>query len=190
MENNLSIKHLSKMRRTANVGLYGSIAVAAAVIIFYYASHYRFYLEQSAARNLMLGGCALAVIVVASALLTINRKPRRLRQMDSVNGRVSAYASMMASLYTIVFITNAMLSAIILLCHDNTLLMFILISVLLLVLSYPNMYKVKVDLGLTHEQMCDLYGDTYRNAEKPMEGTIVSAPDETPIEESENDKAE
>lgn len=190
MENNLSIKHLSKMRRTANVGLYGSIAVAAAVIIFYYASHYRFYLEQSAARSLMLGGCALAVIVVASALLTINRKPRRLRQLDSVEERLAGYTSMVSSLYTLVFITNVVLCAIMLLCHDNTLLMFILISVLLLVLSYPNMYKVKVDLGLTHEQMCDLYGDTYRNAEHPAEGTIETVPDDTPNDTDEKASAE
>ena len=149
------------MRRSANIGLYGSIVVALAVVLFYYISPLRFYLQASAARMMMLGGVALAVLVVAMALLTINRKPRRLRQIDDIDRRFAEYHSMVSSIYSSCLISNVLLCTIITLCHDNILLMFVLLTTLLLFLSYPNMYKVKADLGLTHEQMHEIYGDAY-----------------------------
>lgn len=160
---------IKQMRRNANIGLYGSIGVALAVILFYYLSPYRFYLEARAARFLMLGGVALAVLVVAMALLTISRKPRRLRQIDDIDRRFSEYQAMVSSIYTYCLISNVLLCAIITLCHDNLLLMFVIITTLLLFLAYPNMYKVKVDIGLTHEQMHTIYGDAYTEKETEKE---------------------
>ena len=39
--------------------------------------------------------------------------------------------------------------------------MVTIVLVLLLFLSYPNMYKMKNDLGLLEEEMTMLFGDTY-----------------------------
>lgn len=157
---------IKKMRRSANIGLYGSIGVALAVILFYYISNYRFYLNASAARYLMLGGVVLAVLVITMALLTINRKPRQLRKIDDIDQRLTEYQSMLSSIYSSCLTSNVLLCIIIALCHDNILLMFVMLTTLLLFLSYPNMYKVKADLGLTHEQMHEIYGDAYIESEK------------------------
>ena len=43
---------------------------------------------------------------------------------------------------------------------------FYLLFVLMLILAYPNIYKVKVDLGLTDEEMTSLYGDQYMAEQK------------------------
>ena len=60
-----------------------------------------------------------------------------------------------------------MLVVILLLCAftlfsaRNVLLMLALVSVLVLFLNYPNIYRIKVDLGLTDEEMRSLFGDQY-----------------------------
>ena len=43
----------------------------------------------------------------------------------------------------------------------NPLLMLAIVTVLVLFLNYPNMYRIKVDLGLTDEEMHSLFGDRY-----------------------------
>ena len=35
------------------------------------------------------------------------------------------------------------------------------VATLMLILAYPNIYRVKVELGLTDEEMKSLYGDQY-----------------------------
>lgn len=149
------------MTRSASIGLFGSIGAALIVIIFYYASPYRFYISNNAANYLFYGGVALAVLVIAMALMTVRKKPRQIRTIDDINERITNYAAMVRSLYSTTFATNVILSVIILLCHNNALLMFVIITVLLQFMTYPNMYKVKVDAGLTHEQMHEIYGDAY-----------------------------
>ena len=60
-----------------------------------------------------------------------------------------------------------MLVVILLLCAftlfsaRNVLLMLALVSVLVLFLNYPNIYRIKVDLELTDEEMRSLFGDQY-----------------------------
>lgn len=159
------IPKIKRMHRDANIGLYGSIGVALAVILFYYLSNYRFYLEARAARILMLGGVVLAVLVIAMALLTINRKPRQLRRIENLEQRLAEYQSVISSIYSSCLVSNVLLCVVITLCHDNLLLMFVIITTLLLFLAYPNMYKVKVDLGLDDEQMHTIYGDAYTETE-------------------------
>ena len=43
----------------------------------------------------------------------------------------------------------------------NVLLMLTLVTVLVLFLNFPNMYRIKVDLGLDDDQMHALFGDQY-----------------------------
>jgi hypothetical protein len=40
--------------------------------------------------------------------------------------------------------------------------MLLLLMVLLLMLNYPNMYKIKADLGLLDDEMTQLFGDAYK----------------------------
>ena len=47
------------------------------------------------------------------------------------------------------------------LSNQNVLLMLTMVVVLTLFLSYPNIYRIKVDLGLTDDEMKTLFGDQY-----------------------------
>jgi hypothetical protein len=47
--------------------------------------------------------------------------------------------------------------------------MLSMVATLTLFLAYPNIYKVKVDLGLTDEEMKSLYGDRYISDNKNEE---------------------
>jgi hypothetical protein len=52
-----------------------------------------------------------------------------------------------------------------------------MISVLTLFLAYPNIYRIKVELGLTDEEMKQLFGDRYicENNEKQEEPSADEA---------------
>jgi hypothetical protein len=52
---------------------------------------------------------------------------------------------------------------------DTSLLMVTILLVLMLFLSYPNMYKMKNDLGLTESEMTALFGDAYIADATPFE---------------------
>ena len=68
-----------------------------------------------------------------------------------------------------------MFAVVVLLClmtvlsGQNVLLMLSMVATLTLFLAYPNIYKVKVDLGLTDEEMKSLYGDRYISDNKNEE---------------------
>ena len=57
----------------------------------------------------------------------------------------------------------------IVLMSDTSLLMVTILLVLLLFLSYPNMYKMKNDLGLTDAEMTALFGDAYISNNAPAD---------------------
>ena len=65
-----------------------------------------------------------------------------------------------------------MLAVVVLICvftvlsAQNVLLMLAMVSTLMLILAYPNIYRIKVELGLTDEEMKSLYGDQYIAEEK------------------------
>ena len=69
----------------------------------------------------------------------------------------SLYLSMMGVIFT--------LSLLMVLAAQNVLLMLAIVSLLFLFLAYPNIYRVKVDLGLSDEEMTLLYGDRYTPAQ-------------------------
>lgn len=153
---------IRKMTRTAAWSLGCSVFIALAVILFYYISDYRFTISATAAKYMFFGAVILAVLVVAMALLTIRKRPRQIRQIDDITTRLTEYASMVKSIFRTTLSTSIILSAVILLTGNNTLLMFVIIIVLLQIMSFPNMYKVKVDAGLTHEEMHAIFGDDYK----------------------------
>ena len=67
----------------------------------------------------------------------------------------------MRSLYTTMLAVVVVLCAFTILSARNVLLMLAIVSVLVLFLNYPNIYRMKVDLGLTDEEMKNLFGDKY-----------------------------
>ena len=157
---------IRKIRRTANWGLYGSIAVVLVAVIFHFSPWHITYQSAQVSRWMLISGAILSVLAVAMALLTIRKTTPRLRQLDSLEAKMQGYSTYISNLYRGSLAIVIIECVLIVLMSDTSLLM-ITILVLLLFLSYPNMYKMKNDLGLTDDEMTSLFGSTYVRDPQP-----------------------
>lgn len=153
---------IQKIRRNANWGLYGSIALVLLVVVFHFCPWHISYQSQQVSKWMLISGTILAVLAVVMSLMTIRKTAPRLRQLDDLDAKLQGYTSYITSLYRSSLAIVAIESVLILLMSDTSLLMVTILLILLLFLSYPNMYKMKADLGLTDDQMQSLFGDDYR----------------------------
>lgn len=152
---------IRKIRRTANWGLYGSIAVVLVAIIFHFSPWHITYQSAQVSRWMLISGAILSVLAVTMALLTIRKTTPRLRQLDSLEAKMQGYSTYISNLYRGSLAIVIIECVLIVLMSDTSLLMITILLVLLLFLSYPNMYKMKNDLGLNDGEMKSLFGDAY-----------------------------
>lgn len=152
---------IRKIRRTANWGLYGSIAAVLLVVIFHFSPWHISYQSPQVSRWMLIAGAILAVLAVVMALMTIRKTTPRLRQLSSLDQKLAGYTSYITSLYRGSLSIVIIESILILLMSDTSLLMITILLILLLFLAYPNMYKIKNDLGLTEDEMTSLFGNDY-----------------------------
>jgi cobalamin synthase len=166
-----------KIRRYSQTGLWGSVAVVILASFFLYVSPARFAQTEHTSRWMLIAGSVLAVLAVSMALLTIRKQIPRLRQAESIEEKVRGYASHIRSLYLTMLAVVVIICLFMVLSNQNVLLMLALISVLTLFLAYPNIYRIKVELGLTDEEMKQLFGDRYicENSEKQEEPSVDEA---------------
>lgn len=151
-----------KIRRSAQLGLWGSVAVVILASVFLYASPWRFSAQSEYTRHWMLVvGSVLAVLSLSMALLVIRKQVPRLRQADGLETKLTGYANHIRSLFLSILTVVVILCLMTVVSGQNVLLMLAMVTVLMLILAYPNIYKVKVDLGLTDEEMSSIYGDLY-----------------------------
>ena len=107
---------------------------------------------------MLIAGTILAVLAVAMALMTIRKTTPRLRQLDNFEQKIQGYAAYISSLYRGTLAIVVIECVLIVLMSDTALLMITILLILLLFLSYPNMYKIKNDLGLTDEEAAEHLG--------------------------------
>ena len=153
-----NIKHI---RRYAALGLWGSVALVILTVLFIYVAPWRFYPSEHTARWMLIAGSVLAVLAVSMTLLSVRRQIPLLRQSDSLQIKLQGYAAHVRSLYITMLFVVLLLCAFTLMSARNVLLMLALVSTLVLFLTYPNIYRIKIDLGLTDEEMKSLFGDRY-----------------------------
>ena len=84
-----------------------------------------------------------------------------MRQAETLEAKLSGYAQHIRSLYISMFVVVALICCFMVLSAQNVLLMLAMVATLMLFLAYPNIYRIKVDLGLTDEEMKSLFGDRY-----------------------------
>ena len=160
-------KETDKIKRNAQLGLWGSAAVVILTSLFLYASPWRFPAQSDYVNRWMLvAGSVLAVLSLSMALLVIRKQVPRLRQTEGLQAKLAGYAGHIHSLYFSILAVVVVLCAMTLISNQNVLLMLAMVTVLMLILAYPNIYKVKVDLGLSDEEMSSLYGDSYIGEQK------------------------
>ena len=155
-----------KIRRSANIGLYGSVGVAILTVAFHFLP-WQFNQSAIVIRWMLIAGSVLAVLAVVMVLLMIRKTTPRIRQMESLDEKLKAYTEYISNLYYGTLSIVVMECLLIVLMGDTSLLMVTLILVLLLFLSYPNMYKIKSDLGLLQEEFNALFPDYAETLESP-----------------------
>ncbi len=156
---------IRKIRRSANIGLYGSLLIVLLTIAEHYLSRYVWVREIIANdythRLLLTAGLVVSVVDIALILFAMRKQLPRLRQLDSIDERLARYASLVQSNYIISLFATLIVAAIVVISNENTLIMLLIIIVLTLMLNYPNMYKIRADLGLLDDEMRTFFGDAY-----------------------------
>ena len=157
---------IKKIRHHSQIGLWGSVGVVVLASFFLYASPVHFTQTTQVSRWMLIAGSVLVVLAVSMALLTIRKQIPRLRQADSLEQKLTGYAAHIRSLYLTMFAVVFIICLFMVLSDNKVLLMLAMVSVLTLFLAYPNIYRIKVELGLTDEEMKSLFGDKYISDEK------------------------
>lgn len=161
-------KEIGTIKRTSQTGLWGSVGAVILTAAFMMSP---WTLHQSAyvSRWMLIAGSVLAVLAVSMTLMVVRRQVPRLRQSESLEAKLQGYASHVKSTFMSMFAVVVLLCLMTVLSGQNVLLMLSMVATLTLFLAYPNIYKVKVDLGLTDEEMKSLYGDRYISDNKNEE---------------------
>lgn len=161
-------KEIGTIKRTSQTGLWGSVGAVILTAAFMMSP---WTLRQSAyvSRWMLIAGSVLAVLAVSMTLMVVRRQVPRLRQSESLEAKLQGYASHVKSTFMSMFAVVILLCLMTVLSGQNVLLMLSMVATLTLFLAYPNIYKVKVDLGLTDEEMKSLYGDRYISDNKNEE---------------------
>lgn len=154
-------KYTNSIKRSAAIGLWGSVAVVIVTALFNIVSPWRFYASQHTARWMLIAGSVLAVLAVSMSLLVVRKQIPALRQSEGLETKLSGYAQHIRSLYLTMLAVVALICVFDVLSAQTVLLMLAMVATLMLFLAYPNIYRIKVDLGLTDEEMKTLFGDKY-----------------------------
>lgn len=157
---------IKKIRRYSQMGLWGSVAVAILASFFLFVSPVQFTQTTQVTRWMLIAGSVLAVLAVSMSLLTIRKQIPRLRQTEDLGQKLSGYVTHIRSLYLTMFAVVFIICIFMVLSNQKVLLMLAMVSVLTLFMAYPNIYRIKVELGLSDDEMKQLFGDNYIAEEK------------------------
>ena len=152
--------YTKEIKRYSSVGLWGSVAVVILTAAFVMSP---WTLRQTTYINrwMLIAGSVLAVLAMSMTLLVVRRQVPCLRQAETLEAKLQGYAAHVKSVFMSMLAVICLLGLMTILSGQSVLLMLSMVTVLTLFLAYPNIYKVKVDLGLTDEEMKSLYGDRY-----------------------------
>lgn len=164
-----SNRYIKKIRAAANVGLYGSLLICICVVAEHFLDKYLWVREITTNdythRLFLAVGLVLAVATIAYMLFAMRNGVPRLRQTDGVEEKLSGYAKLIGNIFYLSLFSVAVVGAIVVILRENTLIMLLLLLFMSMVLNYPNMYKMKVDLGLDDNEMSELFGSSYIKGE-------------------------
>ena len=147
--------YIKRIRRSANIGLYGSLLICIFVVAEHYLDQYVWVREittnEYTRRLFVIVALVLAVGTIAYSLFTMRKNAPKLRQTDGADQKLEGYAKI------VVFLVGA----VIVITHENVLIMLLMLLFVSLVLNYPNMYKIKADTGLNDDEMKEIFGEKY-----------------------------
>lgn len=158
-------KETKSIRRNSQIGLWGSVGVVILTALFHLVSPYRFYPSEHTARVMLVVGLVLAVQSIGMTLRLTHKQTPKLRQSESLQEKVKGFAQYIRLIYLETLVTVVVICVLSVLSAQNMLLMLAMLATLVLFLAYPNIYRMKVMLGLTDEEMKSLFGEKYIQGE-------------------------
>ena len=147
---------LKKIQCSANIGLYGSIILGILTLVYHNFCHYRFYVNPYGRRFMLVAASVLSVLTIVTLLLVVRRSIPRLRQMSSLEEKLAAYAKHISDIFRGSLAVVVFICVIIVLSNESIVFMLLMLIVLMLIMLYPSSMKLKVDLGLTDEELLTL----------------------------------
>ena len=165
-------QYLKQIKTASRFGLIASILVVAAAIVWIWLSPYTFRQNDQVHAGMMIAVCVLAILNTTMALLTVRNQFPKTRQMDGVEARLQRYSQLVRRIYYVTFAVITACCLMVVLTGDKNMLMLVLILTLTLFMAFPNMYRMKVDMGLTDEQAHDLWCDEYLTGDSEAEENV------------------
>ena len=149
--------YIKQIKRNAAIGLWCSVGAVIVSAVLCYVLHP----VAAATQWMVLAGTVLTVLAVSMTLLAVRKQIPLLRQAESLEKKLSGYASHVHDLYLTMLAVVVILCLFTIMSGHSILLMLAMVSTLVLFLDYPNIYRIKVDLGLGDEEARMLFGDSY-----------------------------
>lgn len=158
--------YLKQIKTASRIGLIGSIIVAATTIAWMLWSKYTFRQSPQVHSALLVVCTLLAIGGMSAMLLTVRKRLPKLRQLDDVAERVQGYCAVVKGIYYGMFAVIVIMCIGTVLMGDKNMLMMVLLVTLSMFMQFPNIYRMKVDMGLTDQQAKELFGDDYISDEQ------------------------
>lgn len=152
---------MKQIKTASRIGLIGSILVVAVTIAWVWLSKYTFRQTNQVHAAMMVVSCLLAIGGMSWMLFNTRRSIPQIRQLDGVEERLQRYCSHVKGMYYGMLAVVVALCVLCVLMGDKNMLMLILLVTLTLFMAFPNIYRMKVDMGLTDEQAQEMFGDQY-----------------------------
>lgn len=156
------MNYIKQIRTASYIGLIGSLLAIVVAIVFKYLVKYAFYQSPEVFRTLTLTASVFVILDVVLILNIVRRQVPKLRNISTLDNRLQNYASLIKTMNYCTLVITILVSTIIILLGNYNLLMLAMLLVVTLFFTYPNMYKIKIDLELDDVQMKSLFGDQYQ----------------------------
>lgn len=154
-------KETATIKMTSQVCIWSAVGLVIAAGLFVWLAPWTFHQNGEVSNGLLVAGSILSVAAISMALLTIRKRIPELRQGDSLGEKLKGYTTHIRSFYRSLLAVVAALCVMTVLSGQYTLLMLAIVTTMMLFLANPNIYKMKVDLGLSEEEMQLLFGNEY-----------------------------
>lgn len=166
MTGKTDLQNVKLLQRNATLSvIFSMIAIVAAIGKHFVEQQLwdKTLTASDGAKNSML---LISILLVAAQWLVYTRLYRttlkKLPQVDDVATRLLVYRKASKTLFLTTLFSIILISAFVIMSGIRILLALALIQWMLLILNYPNMYRIKAEANLDDGTMRQLFGETYQ----------------------------
>ncbi len=171
-------QYLKTIKSASRFGFIASMVVVVFTIMWMWVSPYTFRQSDRVMAIMLVAVCLLAIVNMSIVLLSVRNRFAKIRRLETLEERLQQYSAVVARNYYVTFVIILVCCFFTVLSGKNEMLMLVLVLSLTLFMAFPNMYRMKVDMGLTNEQAKELWGDEYIFSDEERAEMSVSVKDD------------